>query len=271
MLLHTFSPSPIIFILGPFYLRWYGLLLGIGAALALWITLRLGRQRDMPEDDILNLGARTIIIGFLGARLYHVLNEPHYYWQHPGEILQVWHGGLAIHGGLIAGLVTIFVYCRRRSLQLWAMTDLVAPGLILAQAIGRWGNYFNQELFGRPTNLPWGIPIDPAYRPPNAATNVYFHPTFLYESLWDAGVFLLLFALARRSKQRRLPDGVVTTLYLFLYALGRFGTELLRIDDVPIIGGVRLPLLVSGALVLVALAGLRYFITRQHQPQQSHV
>lgn len=271
MLLHTFSPSPIVFALGPLFLRWYGLLLGIGAALAFWITFRLARRQNIPENDVLNLGALAVLIGFLGARFYHVLNEPSYYWHHPAEILQVWHGGLAIHGGLLTGLITILVYCRRKGLHLWAITDLIAPGLVLAQAIGRWGNYFNQELFGRPTNLPWGIPIDPAYRPANESTSTYFHPTFLYESLWNVGVFVLLFALARRTENRRLPDGVVTMLYLGLYSLGRFGTELLRIDDVPIIAGLRLPLLVSGALVLAALAGLWFFVRRRRQNQSLRV
>lgn len=267
--LHTFHPSPIIAAVGPLTFRWYGLCLALGALAGYYVILWLARRYGYNEDRIIILFTVTVLLGFLGGRLYHVLNEPVYYSQHPGEILKVWHGGLAIHGAILAGAFVFLYFARRWKMRFFALTDLFVPGLILGQAIGRWGNYFNQELFGRPTRLPWGIPIDPASRPDTALTAQYFHPTFLYESLWDAGIFVLLLWIHKKKfGNGNVPEGVITALYLTLYALGRTGTELLRIDEVPIIAGVRLPLLVSILLVLVGGVGLWYAIQRNRNNQK---
>lgn len=265
MFLHSFHPSPILAELGPFLIRWYGVFLALGAAVGYLVTLRQAKRYGWSSDAVLTLVFWTLIIGFLGARLYHVANEPAFYLENPVLIPQVWRGGLAIHGGLIAGVLVLWWFARRWKVPLLRFTDLFAPAIAIGQAIGRWGNYFNQELFGRPTNLPWGIPIDPANRPPGAETAEFFHPTFLYESLWLVGVFVLLL-LASRVAQRRgsifAIDGIRTFGYLAFAALGRLGTELLRIDDTPIILGIRLPFIVSAGIVLASAVCLWYCISR---------
>lgn len=258
-LLHTYHPSSVLATVGPFELRWYGLLIALGAALGYGVTYWLAKRYHANQDQIVSLYLYGTIIGFTGGRLYHVLNEPAYYWDHPGEILAVWHGGLAIHGAILAGGATIWTYCRRKQLPFWRITDLFAPAVILGQAVGRWGNYFNQELFGRSTSLPWGIPIDPINRTVGT-TAMYYHPTFLYESLWDLLAFAVLLVLHRRQLRHGGTNrsGMITMIYFLLYGLGRLGVEFLRIDDVPLVAGIRLPLLVSGLIVLLALAGFWY-------------
>lgn len=259
-LLHTFRPSPILASFGPFELHWYGLLIAFGAALGYAVLYQLARRYQYDQDRLLTMFLLTVIVGFLGGRLYHVLNEPLYYWQHPEEIVAVWHGGLAIHGAILAGFFTIWFFCRRNKLALWRILDIAAPAVLLGQAVGRWGNYFNQELFGRPTNLPWGIPIDPMNRPESATSAAYFHPTFLYESLWDLLAVIIILFLHRRQLQKKggTRPGIITMTYFVLYGIGRFGVELLRIDQVPIIAGIRLPLIVSTGIVLCGVAGFWY-------------
>jgi phosphatidylglycerol:prolipoprotein diacylglycerol transferase len=258
LFLTSFHPSPVVSVLGPFVVRWYGVTLAIGALLAFFVIRRLGTRRGWTPDAPLFLFIVTFLVGFVAARLYHVLNEPGYYLANPLEILKVWHGGLAIHGGIIGGVGALWYVARKWRVPLLSLTDIVAPALAIGQAIGRWGNYFNQELFGRPTDLPWKIPIDPANRPPGYEAAEWFHPTFLYESLWAFALFIVLMVFAKR----RLPVGVITFVYLGVASLGRFGTEMVRIDDTPILYGVRLPLLVSAALVVVGALGLWYRIKR---------
>ncbi|MFH1170975.1 MAG: prolipoprotein diacylglyceryl transferase [bacterium] len=266
LFLHTFHPSPVLASIGPFLVRWYGLFLMLAALAGYVVTLRIAKRDGWSSDAVLSLFVLTLLAGVLGARLYHVLNEPMYYAAHPLEIIKIWHGGLAIHGGLIAGVLVLWGFARRWRLSLLQLTDLAAPGIAIGQAIGRWGNYFNQELFGRPTELPWGIPINPANRPAEQTTAEFFHPTFLYESLWECAVFVLLLYLHRRRQRMgrtdRLHPGIITFAYLGLASIGRMGTELLRIDQTPHLFGIRLPLLVSGALILVAIAGLWYGVRR---------
>lgn len=259
-LLHTFRPSPLLASFGPFELHWYGLLIALGAALGYVVMFQLARRYGYDQDRLLTMFLLTVIVGFLGGRLYHVLNEPLYYWQHPAEIVAVWHGGLAIHGAILAGFLTIWLFCRRNKLVMWRILDIAAPAVLLGQAVGRWGNYFNQELFGRPTNVPWGIPIDPTSRLDSATAALYFHPTFLYESLWDLFVVAVLLLLHRRQLQKKSGSrsGIITMTYFALYGFGRFGVELLRIDQVPIVAGIRLPLIVSILIILCAILGFWY-------------
>lgn len=257
--LHTFHPSPILAEFGPFIIRWYGLLFAVGSIVGILVIRSLALRYQLREETILGLSFTVLVSGFLGARLYHVLNELPYYWQHPLEVVMVWQGGLAFHGGVLAGVAAIIVYCRRHGLRpLWA-TDLFVPGLLIGQAIGRWGNYFNQELFGRPTTLPWGIPIDPLNRPAGMTDATFFHPTFLYESLWNVILFALFFFWHRRLQHPNgggKRAGIITFTYLTLSSVGRFATELLRVDRTPVIVGVRLPLLISAGIVLASLIAL---------------
>lgn len=262
MFLHTWSPHPLLGHIGALQLHWYGLLLALGALAGLWAMVRLGKWYQIPSAHLYDLFFYVLIGGLIGARLYHVLNEPAYYSQHPSEILKIWNGGLAIHGGMIVGVLIIWLFGRAKKISPWLLADITAVGLVLGQAIGRWGNYFNQELFGRPTLQPWGIPIDPLNRPAGYTDMVYFHPTFLYESLGCLAIAAVLWWLHRRRQQKKdgLGTGSIILVYLILYSLLRLAMELLRIDRVPVILGLRLPLLTSAVLIVVAL--LIWFIRR---------
>ena len=258
MFLHTWLPHPILLYLGPIHLRWYGLLMAAAALLGIWVVQRIARQYQLDRNRLFDLSLIVIIVGFISARLYHVLNEWAYYHAHPGEILKVWNGGLAIHGAVIGGLIAIILMSRRWKWDAWLVMDVITPALALGQAIGRWGNYFNQELFGRPTNLPWGIPIEAPFRPANYSTAAYFHPTFLYESLGLLVVFIGLWWLHQlRSHRPNLSwlsrTGAIALIYLLASSLVRFGVETLRIDRTPIISGLRLPLLVSAIIALLTI------------------
>lgn len=244
-------PSPIIFQLGPFALRYYGLFIALGIIVATWLA---GRELERKgHDGALALDALFLIVplGFMGARLYHVLTDYELYQADPfPAVFMVQNGGLGIYGGVIGGFLGLLIFCRYRGISPLMFADAIAPGLILAQAIGRWGNYFNQELFGRPSKLPWAIRIDPENRPTSFADAQSFHPTFLYESIWNLLVCLILFWVARRFTSR-LKAGDIFILYVSLYSVGRFFVETLRIDPAFLIGGtIRGNLLVSSVLAL---------------------
>jgi prolipoprotein diacylglyceryl transferase len=195
----------------------------------------------------------VVPLGFIGARIYHVITDydlydgdPHSFF--PG-IFEVWNGGLGIYGAVIGGFLGLLIFARLRGISAWAFADAAAPGLILAQAIGRFGNYFNQELFGRPSDLPWAIEIAPENRPPPFTDVASFHPTFLYESIWDVLVCLILLFVARRFANS-LKNGDVFLLYVCLYSVGRFFVETLRIDPAFLIGDFRGNLFVASVLAL---------------------
>lgn len=205
-----------------------------------------------------------MIAGLIGARLYYVLFNWGYYSSWPLKILAVWEGGLAIHGGLLAGGLTAVIYSIRKKLPVLTYLDIMAPSAPLGQAIGRWGNFFNQEAFGTPTDLPWKLYIEPYHRPPDLATFEYFHPTFLYESLWNFLVFSLLYFLLRRRLQR-MP-GALLLCYIALYSVGRFFVEGLRIDSL-MLGSLRAAQVMSLALIAVSLVGLAWLRAAAKRPR----
>lgn len=269
MFLYTFHPQPIFFQLGGLQIHWYGLCLALGALAGFFIVIWLGRQYHIEEHHLSNIFFLLIIFGFLGARLWHVSNEWAYYSLHPGDIIKVWNGGLGLHGGIIAGVIVVWVYTALKKLNFWLIADILSAGLILGQAIGRWGNYFNQELFGRPTNFAWGIPIDAVNRPVGFQQFDFFHPTFLYESVGSLIVFVVLFSWhIHRLRLKRDEnvmaridlEGAIALGYLVLYSLLRIGMETLRIDHTPIIGGIRLPIITSNVLIVGAVA--TWFVLR---------
>jgi phosphatidylglycerol:prolipoprotein diacylglycerol transferase len=227
--------------LGPLYFRFYGILLMLGALagafLARWMMKRDQRDPDLVWDAFM----WALVFGIIGARLYHVFTPSEslraqgidtlYYLTHPIDIIATWRGGLGMPGALLGGALGLYIFTRRRKISFGMMLDYAAPAVALAQAIGRWGNYVNQELYGLPTNLPWGIYIRPENRMVGYQMYERFHPLFLYESLWNLGLALFLIWVWRRF-HGWLRDGDLFLIYLIGYPLGRFWLEFLRIDIV---------------------------------------
>ena len=243
-------PSPIIFEAGPLAMRWYGLFIALGIAVATLVTSRELARRG--HDGALALDALFFVVplGFIGARVYHVLTDYELYAEDPFPgVFAVWNGGLGIYGAVVGGFIGVLIFARIRGISPLMFADAAAPGLILAQAIGRWGNYFNQELFGRPSDLPWAIRIAPDNRPEGFEDAASFHPTFLYESIWNVLVFFVLLFVARRFASR-LKNGDVFLLYVSLYSVGRFFVEALRIDPAFLLGDFRGNLFVASVLAL---------------------
>ncbi len=235
--------DPVIVEFGPLALRWYGLLMLVAILTAAQIASRQLERTGEDPDNLWDMLFWILIPGFLGARLYYVfIQSPRgasglgYYLSHPVEILKIWGGGIHIFGGFMAGGLALWLYTRLRHLNPLPYLDAIALGLPLAQAIGRWGNFINQELYGPPTTLPWGLRIDAAHRiPPYNDLAAYpdstrFHPLFLYESLWNLVGFALLFWVSRRFA-KHLKPGDMALLYLIWYPLGRFFLEFLRTDS----------------------------------------
>lgn len=239
--------------LGPIPIRAYGLLLAVGVLLAAWLAERRWVKRGGDEGTINAIALWVIVGGIVGARIYHVISDYQLFTGDWLRAFEIWEGGLSIWGAVAGGAVALILVARRRNLDTLALMDTIVPCVALAQAIGRWGNYFNQELFGRPTNLPWGLEIDPAQRPDGYARFDTFHPTFLYESIWSLLVFGMLLTVERRV---RLHRGQLTALYIALYTFGRFWFELLRIDPANRILAVRVNVWVSGLLFFGAVAWL---------------
>jgi phosphatidylglycerol---prolipoprotein diacylglyceryl transferase len=244
-------PSPVIFEAGPFALRWYGLCIALSIVVATWLTGRELSRKDY--DPALALDALFLVVplGFIGARIYHVVTDYDLYAEDPiPGVFAVWNGGLGIYGAVAGGFLGLILFGWYRGVSPLIIADAAAPGLILAQAIGRWGNYFNQELFGRPSDLPWAIRISPENRPVQFADTEAFHPTFLYESIWNLLICFVLLWVARRFAER-LRDGDLVLLYVSLYSVGRFFVETLRVDPAFLIGGsIRGNLFVSSVLAL---------------------
>ena len=244
-------PSPVVFETGPFALRYYGLCIALGIAAATWLTGRELARKGYDNALALDSLFFVIPLGFVGARVYHVITDYGLYADDPiPGVFEVWNGGLGIYGAVAGGFLGVLLFSWYRGISPLVFADAAAPGLVLAQAIGRWGNYFNQELFGRPSDLPWAIRIAPENRPAEFADVEAFHPAFLYESIWDLLVCLALLWIARRFADR-LRDGDVMLLYVSLYSVGRFFVEALRVDPAFLIGGsIRGNLFVSSLLAL---------------------
>lgn len=247
------SPGPIALQIGPLAIRWYGLLIATAVLLGTSLAHREAIRRGEDPDQLLNVIVLGVMSALVGARLYYVLFNWGYYGPRPSKILAVWEGGLAIHGGILGGIFATALYTLRKKLPMLIYMDIMAPCLVLGQAIGRWGNFFNQEAFGIPTNLPWKLYIEPYHRPAHLAAYEFFHPTFLYESLWNLVVFLVLYVLLRRRLAQ--TPGALTLCYLGLYSLGRFFVEGLRIDSL-MLGPLRAAQVVSLSLMAASIVGL---------------
>ncbi|WP_432547054.1 prolipoprotein diacylglyceryl transferase [Kineococcus sp. SYSU DK004] len=259
------SPTQAVWYLGPVPVRAYALCIVLGIVLGLWITDRRWRARGGRKDFALDVAVWAVPLGIVGARLYHVVTSPDAYFGPGGDpvrALYVWDGGLGIWGAIALGAVGAWIACRRAGYRFAPFADAIAPGLLVAQAVGRWGNWWNNELYGRETDLPWALEVHRwdgsagrAVTGPDGTAEVLgtFHPTFLYESLWcllAAGVLVLA------DRRWRLRHGQAFLLYVVLYTAGRSVTEALRVDDATIIAGQRVNTWVSAVVLLVALVAL---------------
>jgi prolipoprotein diacylglyceryl transferase len=247
------SPDGGTISVGPLEVRAYGLLIALGVIAAIAFADRRYRARGGAPGTIAHLATWCVPAGILGARAYHVATDWHLYRDRPLDALRVWDGGLGIWGGIAAGVIAGVLIARRHTWAVGPLLDAAAPAIPLAQAIGRWGNWFNQELFGRPTTLPWGLEIDPAHRPDAYAAHETFHPTFLYESLWCLATVAIVLWAERRA---HLRTGRLFAVYVVSYTLGRFWIELLRVDPAHRFVGLRLNDWTSLILCAVALAVL---------------
>ena len=193
------SPGPVIVEIGPISIRWYGLLIATAVLIGVSLSQYLAKHRHVNPELISDLSIWLVIGAIPAARLYYVFFQWSEYSQRPERIIAIWQGGIAIHGAIIGGTLAALIFAKVNRISFWQLADLIAPSVILGQAIGRWGNFFNSEAFGRPTDLPWKLYIPPQNRPPSLADFEYFHPTFLYESLWNLIVFALLITLFFRG------------------------------------------------------------------------
>lgn len=266
--------DPVAFEIGPFPVRWYGILIVVGIVAAIYLSTYLAKLKGRNPDFVWDAMVWCVALGLVGARLYHVLTPSPsmgvgrwYYLQNPAKVFAIWEGGLGIYGAIAGGALGLYIAARRANEDFVTWLDIIVPGVALAQAIGRWGNLFNQELYGRPTDLPWGIFVDPEHRLPGYEAYERFHPTFLYESLWNLATAIVLVYLTWRFRDRLFP-GLITALYLISYSLARFLLEFLRLDSATL-GGVSIAQIVALCVIAGSLAFLAWRARARSAPQQA--
>lgn len=252
--------DPVAVQIGSLHIRWYGIFISAAIAMAVFIAFRESQRQGIDPDHILNITIVAVPIAIIGARLYFVIFSGHlsFYFNNPLEILAIWHGGLAIHGGLIAGIAVGYFYVRKYKLGFWNMADIMAPAIALGQGIGRWGNFFNQEAHGGVVSVDFIARFPEFIQQGMLIKGQYYHPTFLYESLWNLVVFSILMYLQRRKATK---SGDVFLSYLVLYSAGRFFIEGLRTDSL-MLGSFRMAQLVSLLAIVLAISLLakKHFI-----------
>lgn len=256
-------PDPIAFSFGRFEVRWYGIIIAVALVIGIVVSYFIAKYRNQKADEVINFAPFAVIFGVIGARLLHVLVNWSYYSNNLSYIFAFRRGGLAIQGVMLGGILALLIFCKIRKLDFWVWADIVSPALILGQALGRWGNYFNQEAFGIPTSPPWGLYIDPAYRPSAYSNAEYFLPTFFYEFLANLLLFGLLLWLHRLYKHRpeRFPYGLIFTTYLGVYALYRSVIEFYRLDSSYFLG-VKVVYILDGITIIAALIITNYLFKR---------
>lgn len=251
------------FSVGPLFIRFYGIILMSGAVVGGFLAVRESKRRGYEPDVVWDLFIYLLIGGIIGARVWHVLTPSPstgittaWYLSHPLDALAIWKGGLGIPGAIIGGLITLYFYSRKTGINFAEWTDIISPSLALGQAIGRWGNFFNQELYGAPTNLPWKIFIDPAHRLTDYLNVEYYHPLFLYESIWNLMNMFLLIWMSRRFADS-LKNGDIFLTYLVVYPIGRFLLDFLRLDA-SMVGGININQTIMA--VVAVCAGLALYL-----------
>jgi prolipoprotein diacylglyceryl transferase len=242
--------DPVAFSIGGISVRWYALFILTGIIVSIWIIRELARRRGMDPEFILDVAPWVVLGAIVGARLYYVALKWDFYRDHPGEAINVRLGGLTIHGALAAGILIFYAFCRARGYRFLAWADIVIAAVPIGQAIGRWGNWANQEAFGTPTDLPWAVTIDPDRRPAGYEQNATFHPTFLYEGILNLLIAgFLIWLVLRLPRSRWWREGDVLWLYLILYGIARLLIESVRTDSL-YIGPLKAAHWVSGALIV---------------------
>ena len=267
---------PTGFHIGPIPVYYYGIILMLGALAGSWLASREARRRGQDTELVWDGLIWVLIGGILGARIWHILTPPpsmvalgittSWYLTHPLDMISTWNGGLGIPGAVIGGVIALYMFSKRRKISFLEWVDIAAPGLALGQAIGRWGNFVNQEVYGAPTNLPWAVHIDAQHRLPGYQNVETFHPLFLYESLWSLMNMGVLLWLGRRYPDR-LKSGDLFLTYLIIYPVGRFFLEFLRLDSAQVAG------LNANQTVMavVALAAIALLIWRHRKPEAAVV
>ncbi len=246
-------PSAVLVNLGGFSLHYYGIIMFFAIISAIFVMRYVAKKffKDVDTEILLDILPVIILCSILGARTYYVLMDFSYYSKHLAEIPALWHGGMSIHGGLLGGILSGIVMAKIKKFSFLKYADIFAYGLLIGQAIGRFGNYFNCEAFGKPCSIPFiKLYIPPQYRPFGYEHFEYFHPAFLYESLWNLFVFAILFCILKKFKN--LPDGAIFFAYLILYSIGRILIEYCRLDSVRYVGGIAVAQVVSAIVITVS-------------------
>ncbi|PKR08834.1 prolipoprotein diacylglyceryl transferase [Staphylococcus aureus] len=260
--------DPVAFNLGPLSVRWYGIIIAVGILLGYFVAQRALVKAGLHKDTLVDIIFYSALFGFIAARIYFVIFQWPYYAENPGEIIKIWHGGIAIHGGLIGGFIAGVIVCKVKNLNPFQIGDIVAPSIILAQGIGRWGNFMNHEAHGGPVSRAF---LEQLHLPNFIIENMYingqyYHPTFLYESIWDVAGFIILVNI-----RKHLKLGETFFLYLTWYSIGRFFIEGLRTDSLMLTSNIRVPQLVSILLILISISLIVYRRIKYNPPLYSKV
>ncbi|HDR3142612.1 TPA: prolipoprotein diacylglyceryl transferase [Staphylococcus aureus] len=260
--------DPVAFNLGPLSVRWYGIIITVGILLGYFVAQRALVKAGLHKDTLVDIIFYSALFGFIAARIYFVIFQWPYYAENPGEIIKIWHGGIAIHGGLIGGFIAGVIVCKVKNLNPFQIGDIVAPSIILAQGIGRWGNFMNHEAHGGPVSRAF---LEQLHLPNFIIENMYingqyYHPTFLYESIWDVAGFIILVNI-----RKHLKLGETFFLYLTWYSIGRFFIEGLRTDSLMLTSNIRVAQLVSILLILISISLIVYRRIKYNPPLFSKV
>ena len=260
--------DPVAFNFGPLSVRWYGIIIAVGILLGYFVAQRALVKAGLHKDTLVDIIFYSALFGFIAARIYFVIFQWPYYAENPGEIIKIWHGGIAIHGGLIGGFIAGVIVCKVKNLNPFQIGDIVAPSIILAQGIGRWGNFMNHEAHGGPVSRAF---LEQLHLPNFIIENMYlngqyYHPTFLYESIWDVAGFIILVNI-----RKHLKLGETFFLYLTWYSFGRFFIEGLRTDSLMLTSNIRVAQLVSILLILISISLIIYRRIKYNPPLYSKV
>ena len=260
--------DPVAFNLGPLSVRWYGIIIAVGILLGYFVAQRALVKAGLHKDTLVDIIFYSALFGFIAARIYFVIFQWPYYAENPSEIIKIWHGGIAIHGGLIGGFIAGVIVCKVKNLNPFQIGDIVAPSIILAQGIGRWGNFMNHEAHGGPVSRAF---LEQLHLPNFIIENMYingqyYHPTFLYESIWDVAGFIILVTI-----RKHLKLGETFFLYLTWYSIGRFFIEGLRTDSLMLTSNIRVAQLVSIFLILISISLIVYRRIKYNPPLYSKV